>query len=369
MVHCPGVLVGVCLSYSLATPKAKLFQTIGGISMMLACFVDLFAIQFVPAIALFVILMAFDGSKEQWRTSVFKSIAALVVGFIIVNRARVWLGLSAGRSNLKIDLLSQNWPLLKNDCVPWLFGTKLFAMGKTNFDVQPGPAWFDLISPYAIVIPLLAIASGALLFFVKSIPYQVRILGAFGSAVATTCTLGFLVSPAAVDLLGARLLFPILLTFPLACAPLAYVLPSFRALVALLLPYLVTAVVGSWLSYGIMVNGIKPVTNAEASMSEDVALGKYLRAQNIQYVGANYWLAYRLAFILEENPIFVPMLSEDRYPKWRREFDAQTTVAYVSHPLFSDFDVGAQEVESVKLGHQVHRETVSGFDVLVVRKN
>jgi len=57
-----------------------------------------------------------------------------------------------------------------------------------------------------------------------------------------------------------------------------------------------------------------------------------LMNRGIRYGTAHYWLAYRLTFIFQEQPIIVPLDSEDRYPRYRAEFDAAPVVAYIFHP-------------------------------------
>jgi hypothetical protein len=351
----------------LVRPKSML--VLGIISMILSTGVDLFSVQLVPPVALLVLLSSLVGVKsprQAWPKLLFAIGGVIAGGWMAIN-ARAALGLTPGRATLLFELWRKNWPLLKDLCLPWLFGTKVIVHGQLTYELQRGPLAYETIAPFAIFIPLLAIASGAGLFFFCRIPYRVRIFGAFGSAVTTCCLIGFIFSITTEDVMAARLLFPLLLSFPLACAPLAWLMPSLRSLAILLSPYLVTAAVGGWLSNGVLVDGVKPVQTVKGSMVEDRALALFLREKGLQYAGANFWLAYRLSLIFKEQPIVIPIWGEELYPRWFDEFNAANKVAYISHPHFPPLDINPLEAAAKSRGQATERFFVSNFDVLVVQ--
>jgi hypothetical protein len=184
--------------------------------------------------------------------------------------------------------------------------------------------------------------------------------------VAFTSLCGFLGSSTAEDIMGARLLTPVVLTLPLTLAPLAHL--AGKRLALLLSPYLLTAAVGGWLSYGLFVEGIVPVRTARGAMTEDVAIGEFLRARGIRYAAADYWIAYRLTFVLGENPIVVPEASEERYPRWRMEFDAASKVAYLVHPSSPGLTSERVETQLTTRGIGFEKVAVEGFTVLIVKR-
>ena len=62
-------------------------------------------------------------------------------------------------------------------------------------------------------------------------------------------------------------------------------------------------------------------------------LADALRAEGVRYAAAQYWLAYRLTFLFDEDPVVVPLAeADDRYRPYRDGFEAAPVVAYVFHP-------------------------------------
>ena len=250
-------------------------------------------------------------------------------------------------------------------CLPWLVGAKIYAVTDSgNVAFAPSPVLLMALQIVGATIFIAVLLSGSLLFFVQRIPWRLRVLGAVGSGVAFTSLFGFLCSYTAVDIMGGRLLMPVVFTLPFTLAPLAHLMG--RRLALVLSPYLLTAAIGGWLSYGIFLDGALPHRTDRGTAREDLALGAFLRARGIHYAAADYWIAYRLTFILQENPIVVPEASEDRYPRWRTEFDAAKKVAYLTHP--SSPWLATQTIEAQLAGKKVEKLTVENFTVLIVER-
>jgi hypothetical protein len=98
-------------------------------------------------------------------------------------------------------------------------------------------------------------------------------------------------------------------------------------------------------------------------------LADTLRAQGIRYAAAQYWLAYRLTFLFDEDPVVVPLAGfDDRYPPYRDGFDTAPVVAYVFHPSHPSAQPEAVQAQLDEKGVPYRREEIAGFTVLVVRR-
>ena len=102
---------------------------------------------------------------------------------------------------------------------------------------------------------------------------------------------------------------------------------------------------------------------------DEAALAGALRAEGVRYAAAQYWLAYRLTFLFDEDPVVVPLdPREDRYRPYRDGFDAAPVVAYVFHP--SEPRARPEQVEEQlrNAGTPYRRMEVDGFTVLIARR-
>lgn len=334
-----------------------------------ATFVDLFAVQFGPGLILFGLLSALDGTwkwKPRWP-QLLSVVGGVGVGVGVLQLLRVIAQVRTGRAHLSVDLIAKNWPLLAEQCLPWLIGAKVYAMNAAGaVEAWPAPAWLHPLQWAGALVFGVSLISGAALFFVQRIPWRIRVLGAAGAGMAFSSLGGFLCSSTAEDM--ARLLLPVILSLPFTLAPLGFLAGSARRLALGLSPYLLTAAIGGWLSYGLFVNGPVPQRTARGAMSEDFAVGEFLRERGIRYAAADYWVAYRLTFIFGENPIVVPQASEDRYPRWRTEFDAAPRVAYLVHPSSPALTSETLEAQLAQNKVPFEKLTVQGYTVLLIER-
>lgn len=365
LVLCAFLLID--RSAEAARPRATM--TAGVVLGFLALFADLYAAQFIPGLLLFAILSGLDGT---WRWKTFPRVVltvgaatALGVGVLLVLRRLA--DVHTGRASLDTLKIPHNWPLFAEQCFQWLAGAKLFAIDTAgNAVLVPSPGWLSVLQAAGLVVFVLLLVSGSALFFVQRLPWRVRVLGAVGSGVAFTSCFGFLCSGTAVDIWGTRLLLPVVLLLPLTLAPLAHLLG--RRLAFALSPYLLATAFTGWLSYGVFVDGPLPVRTARGAMTEERALGEFLRSKGVRYAAAQYWGAYRLSLIFSEDPIVVPEASEDRYPKWRERFDAAPRVAYLVHPSTPDLIAEYVEDRLKEKGLTFERSTVAGYTVYLVQR-
>jgi hypothetical protein len=212
------------------------------------------------------------------------------------------------------------------------------------------------------------VLSGSLMAFARRIPWELRRLGIAGFVIALTSLVGFILSSRIVDHWSTRYLAPIILAAPFAAVPLARWLGA-RRLALVLAPYLVASVVGGWWSHGPFLDGLVPTVSARARGDAEAELAQLLRERGVRYGAAQYWLAYRLTFLFEEDPIIVPLdKNADRYPPFRAAFDATQRVAYVFHPMEPRAVAEDYEAELRAHGDAFVRAEVAGFTVLFVTR-
>ncbi len=344
---------------------------LGILSAFVAMFVDLFAAQFMPGLILFACLTALDGTWKfkPWPPLLNRVLFGTGLGVIVLTALRWVAHVSTGRAHLNTRLIPTNWPLLVEQCLPSVIGSKVFAMQNSTVELVASPWWLSAVQSVGAVVFVAGLVSGAALFFVKRIPWRIRVLGAVGAGVAFTSIFGFLCSSTAVDIIGSRLLLPVVLTLPFTLTPLAFLAATPVRIGLVLSPYLLTAAIGGWLSYGVMVDGPLPRRTEQGAMKEELALAALLRDRQVKYAAANYWVAYRLTFIVGENPIVVPENSEDRYPRWRREFDQASRVAYLVHPDRPELKLEDVEARLLERNLKYEKLTVQGYTVLLVQQH
>lgn len=332
---------------------------------IMATFIDLYALQFMPGLFLFAFLCCLDGpSRPPRNIARFAAvIAGAAAGWGAVRYLEHSLGISTDRAGWHLSKIPGNLDLLWETCLPWLIGWKLFIIGNQPYPEAYSPNFaYRAIALLGAVVFAAVLLCGTCAFFVRSIPWKLRRLGLLGSSVAVSSLSGFLVSTAVEDMWAARFLAPVVLTLPFAIAPLAFWFRG-RQLLAVLSPYLFAIAVGGWLTFGMFVNGPLPQRTPRGVSDEEAQVAAMLLNRGIRYGAAHYWLAYRLTFIFQERPIIVPIESEDRYPRYRAEFNAAPIVAYIFHPSQPWLNPNVYEERFKK--EQVKYEKIGMFDFTI----
>ena len=179
---------------------------------------------------------------------------------------------------------------------------------------------------------------------------------------------GFLVSTMPADLLSARYLAPIIWLVPFTLAPAAHALGT-RWFAITIAPLVVAIGIGGWYAFAPYVQDGVPVRDPRGVAQEEAVLVDMLRAEGVRYAAAQYWLAYRLTFLFEEDPVVVPLLeADDRYQPYRDAFDAAPVVAYLFHPSEARTRPEAIEAQLDAQGFAYRRQELADFTILIVRR-
>lgn len=316
----------------------------------LACFADPYAFVLMPAAAVVVLAIALRSESTKGRS---RRLAVAIAGAVVgaVPLALLFLHTRSKQGELGVDShrIVHNAHILVEAALPWLLGTGPYKPAHMMDYVPwlPPTALRPLLWVGAVSFVALSLAGPAVALARQDTKDDVRTWSLAANATAFVTLVGFLTSVMVMDHFAMRYLASLVLVAPFAIAPLAEWTTAPKTLLALL-PYLATAAIGGWVSYGPDVRGVRIVREPGAS-SDDYALGAALRARGVHAAMADYWVSYRLTFLYREDPIVVPSHeSQDRYAPYRVTFDRSPEVAYIVDPLRSEesVDVVAARLEA-----------------------
>src|SRR3954451_20978937 len=333
-----------------------------------AVYLDLFTLQLMPAVGVFALWWALAAPRRVWRVAALLVGAAAGVAVIAWSRAQpVADGAKAG---LDLARIPGNWTLLTEQCLPYLLGVKNFVQPPVTLGHVPWgtPGWLQVVQWAGALGFAAATLWAAVAVVGRTGPGPVRRLGALGVLGSGPSIAGFLLSTMPADLLSARYLAPIIWLAPFTLAPTVYALGA-RAFGMAVVPFAVAVGLGGWIAFNSYVHGPLPVRDPRGVAVDEAALAGALRAEGVRYAAAQYWLGYRLSFLVDEDASVVPLDSrEDRYQPYRDGFDAAPVVAYVFHP--SEPRARPEQVEEQlrNAGTPYRRIEVDGFTVLIARR-
>jgi hypothetical protein len=287
-----------------------------------------------------------------------------LVPFVLLRQATRANG---GPMTLSLHVLGHNWNLLVRECLPWALSYKVYyarnVMDYGPWDPPQAVYVVQLAGAVAVgVIVLVALATVGR----DDLPRSTRHLGFVGAVTYPVAIGAFLVSVMVMDHFSMRYLAVLTLMLPFAAAPAAHLLgPRFALLLA---PHLVASALGGWVGYGPFVRGALPVAET-SELKDDYALFEVLRSRGVTYAEADYWASYRLTFLFRERIIVVPTNpAEDRYPPYRRAFEAAPLFAYVFDPGRSRENVAEAEKTLAAASRSVEKAQVGGLTVFLVTR-
>ncbi len=324
-----------------ASRRSSLRFAAGACCALLSVLVDLYALLFIPGLALFAVLCAFDDAEDAAvkRRRLVSCLGGAVVGFALVLGVRSLNETpTSGVLGFGTYQLRQRLELLWQQALPFSLGYALYQDGENHLTrglrSAPWPwSGLQLVAGWSLVAGIVA---GGILALKRLAPWPVLRLGALGVAVAATTLAGFVASTAPSDMWTTRYLGPIFWMAPFALAPIAVRLGTARFAVAAA-PYLIVMAIAVWHSHGFNVSGLLPRRHAAATFEQpERQLRDFLRARGIRYAAADYWFAYRFSFVFQEDPVMEAIdLSQSRHLPYADAFRAQPVKAWVFHPNWS----------------------------------
>ena len=339
-----------------------------GLLAGLAVYLDLFSLQLMPAVGVFALWSALTAPRR------IPAVGALMLGGLAGTAVIAWSRAQpvadATKAGLTLTKIGANWTLLLEQCLPYLLGMKVFVQppGSLAHVQWAAPPWLHLVQWAGALGFAAAVAYAVVAVLGRQGPVAVRRCGALGLVGSAASIGGFLVSSMPSDILTARYLAPIVWLAPFTLAPAAYALGA-RAFGVAVAPFVVAVGLGGWLAFSPYVLGGLPVRDPRGVAVDEAALASALRAEGVRYAAAQYWLAYRLTFLSDEDPIVVPLEpKDDRYRLYRDGFDTAPVVAYVFHPSEPRATPGPVQEQLRAAGTPYRREEIDGFTVLLAQR-
>jgi hypothetical protein len=295
---------------ALADGGAPWRRAVGTALIVLAAGIDLYMVLLLPPLLLSV---ALEGPPRKLVGPLAAAALAAAAAFALhLGSQSFVLTPDPGR-------LARNWRLLWWECLPDAIGASWRTQHALPALRIAGAAAFSA-----------GILSGGLLALRRDLPWGIRRLGLCGFLAALISIAGFLGSGLARDVFSSRYLVAILWTAPMALAPALHLLGA-RWSLTLLSPWLASAAVASALALGLPAT-LRPLP-LDGLNAEDRALRDRLRELGVRGGAAQYWVAYRLTYLFEENPILVPLdASEGRYAPYIPLVSSESRLAFVFHP-------------------------------------
>lgn len=364
------IFVGLWLLDGASQSRRPLLQyAVGAALGPLALFMDLFSLQLMPGFAAFALACCVDGwpgLSSGWRRLVASG-GGGALGYAGLSWLRSHPGAASSNTVLSLEPVKRNLELMLDSCLPWILGYGVYVPGHNLYpDRWEAPLPFALFQKLGAALLVLGIIVGGLALFFRRLPWRVRRLGGLGAMVSGAALGGFLVSGMPSDMWSARYLAPIVWFAPFSIAPAALLLGS-RRFMGALAPYLLSATVGGWLSYGLFVDGPLPRLDARGVAREEQQVARVLRQRGVTAAIAQYWLSYRLTFLFEENPVVIPLYpGEDRYHPYRIAFEQAPRVAYIFHPSEPRATPEPHEAMLRQVGLRYERLRVADFTLLIV---
>ncbi|MFO0680205.1 MAG: hypothetical protein U0169_27025 [Polyangiaceae bacterium] len=317
---------GLHVAPKASRPRAAFF--VGGLLFALSVYADPYALLFVPATFA---LVAFATRESGLRSGAFALVGALVG---TIPTIVLWRRPEAahGTASLSFDVLAHNWAIFRDVAFPWGTSAVAYAKGEhvLAWEVHPFGFGFRVVQVVGAVLFVGLTIAGGVLAFAKTTTSEVRRLGVTGLVLFVSTIGGFLVSRMVMDLFSTRYLAALVLAVPLAWAPVLAKLGLDRTF-ALAAPYVVASAVAGWVAFSPFVDGPRWV-HAQASRDER-ELADILASKRVTIGVADYWTAYRFAFLADERVKLVPIHArEDRYAPWRGEFGSALSFVYVFDP-------------------------------------
>lgn len=309
-----------------------LLAGLAGLTLGLAYYSDLFVIQFLPGLVLYLVFWGCKAARPRWH-----SVGAVLVGYVLGSIPRWVAHMKPPRlGELSLAQWQRTWPLFWTQCLPYVTGAKLFASpdGFYRPEQQPTGLWLALVVLGLGLFVLLTLAGGVLALLPQTSPMSRR-LAWCGAGWMGVSLLGFLLTGRAQDMMSARYLAPLLLAFPLVAAPALERLGRGHRTplaLALVLPVVLHFGVAGWLGYGGWLEHGQPQRTRYGTGDDEQALLAALQERGIQAATADYWVAYRLTYLWRERLTVAPATGAERHAEYQRRLATASRRALIFAP-------------------------------------
>lgn len=348
-----------------------LFAGLAGFAVGLGYYSDLFAMQLLPGLVLYLLWWTWGAArKPRWL-----ALGAVVAGFLVGSIPRFLAHMKPPKlSELSLEQLKQVWPLFWEQCLPYVTGAKLFSSldGFHRPEVRPEGFWFVLMVLGLGTFLLLALAGG-LIALLPIADRTARRLAWCGASWMGVSLIGFLFTGRAVDMMSARYLVPVLLGFPLMAAPvLDRLVRSGRTAVGVALVLLVMAHFGvaGWRGYGGWVDGPLPHVTRYGTGADEQTLLEELQKRGVEAATGDYWAAYRLTFLWKEQLVMPPSYGAERYGPYQQKFATarrKALIFFPAIPVTSFKEPEPWEERFRNEGRPYERITVGPYTALIIQ--
>lgn len=346
---------------------------IAGWLATIALALDLFVLQFGAAIAVFG-LLAFVQLFVRLRLwqPIVASAAGAAVGLIPFVLARLGGAPSLAQTALSTKFIGFNLPRMLRDALPSLMSMRSFRVTPDLYlDAVSEPALISvakvLVGAAVFALPWLAIARVRRTTSEGAVPWQHRFAWTawFGSLAAT---FAFLCSPAILDAWSSRYLAPVYWLLPFAIAAVATEIRFHTLAVVIGLFACSTAHSRMRAMPEHFANGL-PQQARTSWPGEIDPLRAVLREQRVEALLGQYWIAYRLGFLLNDEWPVSAWAGDDRYPPYRAAWRAAKVRAYVFHPDETRLTAQAVKARMKQTNVPFEEMKVGRFTLLIERRD
>lgn len=354
--------------------KARPWLVGGGLLFGLALTADPYPLVLAPVLLAYVVLVSFPpGSPLGQAMGAVLSrggsfVGAFIIGIIPLMKLRLSGHANDGPLGLSLHVIKHNAAILWHECLPWALSYHVYtAHDPSHYVPWEAPFYVQALQLMGAFSVGAIVLAGLGAIRERTLSWPVRRAGLMGATGWLVTIAGFLVSVMVMDHFSMRYLATLTLLLPLAALPAARMLRVWR-FAAVLAPHVISAAICGWLGYGPFVKGFRPVAELP-EIREDYALLDSLKSRGIKYAAADYWAAYRLTLLFNEELVVVPNNErEDRYAPYRRAFEAAPMFAYIYDRGRSREDLVATERELVTENARVEKADIGTLTVFVVTR-
>ena len=366
-----AVATFTALTAARRSPHPHVLLAAGGALYGFAVSADPYPMVLAPVVLVYTLLVIHDRRINPAFGGLLRRVASPALGtlvglvpFLLLRRIA---NATSGQMGLSSGVVRHNWDLLIRECLPWALSYRVYhAPIAANYRPWEAPIPVQAVQ----LAGALTVAGLIVLAFISarkaSIPQSIRHLGLVGALTFPVTIAAFLVSVMVMDHFSMRYLAVLTSMLPFAAVPAAYLLGRSR-FIALMTPHLIASALCGWLGYGPFVRGITPVV--DPSLRDDDALLALAEERGITYAQADYWASYRLTLLFAERLIVVPTNpSEDRYPPYRRAFEAAPRFAYLYDPGRSRENLDEVEQKLRAANPSVEKTNAGAHTVFIVTR-